>query len=198
MIRDGKDRRGLHTTTFAETDWPQKHFYYWTTFAMGDGRVPGPKRTKVAHVLVVTAKGFFNHQVESWLTRLIIISTAKSLMVVFLIFKTKTKNKFELYARLQNWRWPLHCKACLLWHNISMSIVIISYTHETYLGTLTTSNLCTIFSATIVRHCIKNKTTVNLRRSNLGIWRLNTCYILIWIYQPYFVSPLLVSSKHYI
>lgn len=51
------------------------------------------------------------------------------------------------------------------------SIVIISYMHETYLGTLTTSNLCTIFSATIVRHCIENKTTVNLRRSNLGIWR---------------------------
>ena len=145
--------------------------YNWITFAMGDGRVPGPKGTKVAHVLVVTAKGFFIHQVESWLTRLIIISTAKSLMVVFLIFKTKTKNKFELYARLQNWRWPLHCKACRLWRNISMSIVIICYMHETYLGTLTTSNLCTIFSATIVRHCIKNKTTVNLRRSNLGIWR---------------------------
>ena len=87
MIRDGKDRRGLHTTTFAETDWPQKHFYYWITFAMGDGRVPEPKRTRVAHVLVVTAKGCYNHQVESWLTRLIIISTAKSLMVVFLILK---------------------------------------------------------------------------------------------------------------
>lgn len=172
MIRDGKDRRGLHTTTFAETDWPQKHyFYYWITFAMGDGRVPGPKRTKVAHVLVVTVK--------SWLTRLIIISTAKSLMVVFLIFKTK-KKKIELYARLQNWRWPRQWAWKLSFqtvrhavHDVTFqrSIVIISYMHETYLGTLTTSNLCTIFSATIVRHCIENKTTVNLRRSNLGIWR---------------------------
>ena len=181
MIRDGKDWRGLHATTFAETDWPQKHhFYYWITFAMGDGRVPGPKRTKVAHVLVVTAKDCYDHQVESWLTRLIIISTAKSLMVVFLIFKTKKKKKFELYARLQNWRWPLQWARKLSFHTVrhvvhdvtfQRSIVIISYMHETYLGTLTTSNLCTIFSATIVRHCIENKTTVNLRRSNLGIWR---------------------------
>ena len=62
---------------------------------MGDGRVPGPKRTKVAHVLVVTAKDCYDHQVESWLTRLIIISTAKSLMVVFLIFKTKKKKSLN-------------------------------------------------------------------------------------------------------
>ena len=36
---------------------------------MGDGRVPGPKRKKVAHVLVVTAKGCYNqeltHQIDN-------------------------------------------------------------------------------------------------------------------------------------
>ena len=142
MIRDGKDWRGLHATTFAETDWPQKHyFYYWITFVMGDGRVPGPKPTKVAHVLVVTAKGFFNHQVESWLTRLIIISTAKSLMVVFLIFKIKKKTNLNYMHdyRIEDDPYTVRHAVydatfqCLLWSSvICMKLTLEPWQHQTF------------------------------------------------------------------